>query len=75
MRFAPTVLAVVMPVLMASAQEQERKLVDRLLKPDTALQNSEQGKKFTAGGSVEARSTSPKSFYLSEEKFGQGLRQ
>jgi hypothetical protein len=29
------------------AQEQERKLVDRILKPDTSLANSAQNKKFT----------------------------
>lgn len=29
------------------AQEQERKLIDRVLKPDTSLQNSAQNKKFT----------------------------
>jgi hypothetical protein len=32
------------------AQDQERKLVDRLLRPDMTLQNSEQKKKFIADG-------------------------
>ena len=36
----------------ASAQDQEKKLVDRLLKPDMALQNDAQNKKFVGDGSV-----------------------
>ncbi|MBA3832481.1 MAG: hypothetical protein H0X34_11440 [Chthoniobacterales bacterium] len=32
----------------AQAQEQEHKLVDRLLRPDTTLSNSDQDKQFTA---------------------------
>lgn len=35
----------------ASAQDQERKLLDRLLKPDMTLQNDAQNKKFIADGS------------------------
>jgi hypothetical protein len=34
------------------AQDQEKKLLDRLLKPDMALQNDAQNKKFTGDGSV-----------------------
>jgi hypothetical protein len=34
----------------ANAQDQERKLVDRLLKPDMTLQNDAQNKKFIADG-------------------------
>lgn len=34
---------------VARAQEQEGKLVDRLLKPDTALANRAQGKQFAGG--------------------------
>jgi hypothetical protein len=33
-------------------QDQEKKLLDRLLKPDMALQNDAQNKKFTGDGSV-----------------------
>ena len=36
----------------ASAQDQEKKLVDRLLKPDMALQNDAQNKKFIGDGSA-----------------------
>jgi hypothetical protein len=35
-----------------SAQDQEKKLVDRLLKPDMTLQNDAQNKKFIGDGSV-----------------------
>ena len=39
-------------------QDQERKLIDRLLKPDMTLQNDAQHKKFVAGGnSVNKRAT------------------
>ena len=34
------------------AQDQEKKLLDRLLKPDMALQNDAQNKKFTGDGSA-----------------------
>lgn len=34
------------------AQDQEKKLVDRLLKPDMALQNEAQNKKFVGDGSA-----------------------
>ena len=34
------------------AQEQESKLVERLLKPDTTLKNSAEGKQFVATGTV-----------------------
>lgn len=42
----------------ARAQDQESKLVDRLLKPDMSLQNTAQKKKFIADGvSVDKRAT------------------
>jgi hypothetical protein len=42
----------------ARAQDQERSLVDRLLKPNTTLQDSAQNKQFRAGGgSIEKRAT------------------
>src|SRR5215470_2083107 len=51
------------------AQEQERKLVDRLLSPDTKLSNSDQNKKFNGGTEASTRSASTKTFYVSEKKF------
>src|SRR6476659_1455335 len=50
------------------AQEQERKLVDRLLSPDTKLSNPDQNKKFNGGTEAPTRSASTKTFYVSEKK-------
>jgi DNA-binding protein H-NS len=50
------------------AQEQERKLVDRLLEPNTKLGNSEQNKQFTGAETVTAKSASSRSFYVSNTK-------
>ena len=50
------------------AQEQERKLVDRLLSPDTKLSNPDQNKKFNGGTEAPTRSASTKAFYVSEKK-------
>jgi hypothetical protein len=50
------------------AQEQERKLVDRLLSPNTKLASSDQNKKFTGGLEAPTRSAATKSFYISEKK-------
>ena len=52
----------------AYAQEQERKLVDRLLSPNTKLSNSDQNKKFNGGTEAPTRSASTKIFYVSEQK-------
>ena len=48
----------------ASAQEQEKKLIDRLLKPDTSLQNSMQEKQFVARGSTISKQARTKSFHV-----------
>ncbi len=52
--------------LAASAQQQDRKLIDRLLKPDTNLQNSAQNKQFTVGGSTLGKQARTKAFYVAE---------
>jgi hypothetical protein len=52
----------------AWAQEQERKLVNRLLEPNMKLENSEQNKQFTGAGAVTAKSASTRSFYVSNTK-------
>jgi hypothetical protein len=49
------------------AQEQERKLVDRLLSPNTKLANPDQNKKFAGGSEAPTRSAATKSFYFSEK--------
>ena len=49
----------------AHAQDQEKKLVDRLLKPDMALQNDAQNKKFIGDGSASInKRASVGSFYV-----------
>ena len=53
MRKTPGIGILLLAVLCsASAQDQEKKLVDRLLKPDMALQNDAQNKKFVGDGSA-----------------------
>jgi len=53
----------------AVAQTQEKKLVDRLLRPDTSLTNTAQEKKFipTGGGSFDKR-VAARSFHSPEKK-------
>jgi hypothetical protein len=53
-------------VASASAQEQERKLMERLLKPDMALQNAQGEKQFTAIGSTTTKQAPTKAFYVPE---------
>ena len=50
------------------AQDQEKKLVDRLLKPDMALQNDAQNKKFTGDGSASInKRASVRAFYVHQK--------
>jgi len=56
------------PVCCACGQDQERKLIDRLLKPDMALQNDAQNKRFTSDGSASInKRASVGSFYIHEQ--------
>ena len=48
-------------------QDQERKLVDRLLKPDMSLQNEEQNKKFIADGSSINKRANVGTFYVQKK--------
>ena len=50
----------------ADAQEQEGKLMDRLLKPDMSLQNSAQTKRFRVSGSAPAKTALTKTFHFSQ---------
>ena len=50
----------------AAAQEQERKLIDRLLKPDMSLANPAQAKQFVARGSTATKQVPTKEFYVRE---------
>ena len=53
MRTSPGVALLLLAVFCsASGQDQEKKLVDRLLKPDMTLQNDVQNKKFIGDGSA-----------------------
>ena len=49
------------------AQDQERKLVDRLLRPDMTLQNSEQKKKFVADGTSINKKANVGTFYVEKK--------
>jgi hypothetical protein len=49
------------------AQDQERKLVDRLLRPDMTLQNSEQKKKFIADGKSINKKATVGTFYVQKK--------
>jgi hypothetical protein len=49
------------------AQDQERKLVDRLLRPDTTLQSSEQKKKYIAEGTSINKKASVGTFYVEKK--------
>ncbi len=54
----------------ASAQEQEGKLMDRLLKPDMSLQNGAQTKQFVATGAATTKSAPTKTFQFSQRSLG-----
>lgn len=49
------------------AQEQERKLVDRLLNPDMSLANTAQNKKFTTDSKVADKPANVGTFYLEQK--------
>jgi len=49
------------------AQDQERKLVDRLLRPDMTLQSSEQKKKFIADGTSTNKKARVGTFYVEKK--------
>ena len=48
---SPVCIVLATLICCACGQDQERKLIDRLLKPDMTLQNDAQNKKFIADGS------------------------
>jgi hypothetical protein len=57
-------LLVLMSLSCVHAQDQESKLVDRLLRPDITLGNSAQNKKFIADGASINKKASVGTFYL-----------
>jgi hypothetical protein len=67
-RMLVALMTLLIGVGAASAQEQERKLIDRLLKPNTSLTNSAQGKKFVATGLVSFDKRVPGRTFYSPQK-------
>jgi hypothetical protein len=53
-----------MSASVARAQEQEHKLLDRLLRPNAALQNAAQNKTFVTGGASNGTVVLANSFYI-----------
>ncbi|HEX4707741.1 MAG TPA: hypothetical protein VH229_08415 [Candidatus Udaeobacter sp.] len=60
-------LSILAVLSAARGQEQEKKLVDRLLKPDMTLQSSEQNKKFVADGTSINKRASVGTFYVQKK--------
>lgn len=58
---------------LVCAQEQEKKLLDRLLKPDMSLENEAQGKRFTTSGANINKKATTKSFSLPPGKTEKGF--
>jgi hypothetical protein len=57
-----------------SAQEQEGKLVDRILKPNMSLANSAQNKQFGAAGTFVAKPAPSKSVYIPDKVLAKSFR-
>lgn len=60
-------LLVLAAISCVRGQDQERKLVDRLLKPDMTLQNDAQHKKFVADGTSMNKRASVGTFYVQKK--------
>jgi len=66
-----TVLATTLVLLsgwLAHAQEQEKKLLDRLLKPDMSLQNHAQDRQFVVGGAPLEKKARTKTFPVAKRQ-------
>lgn len=59
-----SLMAVLLTASMAFAQEQDRKLIDRLLQPNLSLVNRAQGQNFNTPATFNTRQISPKTFYV-----------
>jgi hypothetical protein len=62
-----------LPVVCAHAQDQERKLVDRIMKPDMSLENDAQKKKFTADRTSVNKRAHVSTFYLQQKTPAKGF--
>jgi hypothetical protein len=60
-------LAVLVALSCVHAQDQESKLVDRLLRPDTALRNNAQNKQFNADGASINKKATVGTFYVQKK--------
>jgi hypothetical protein len=60
-------MALLAGISASSAQEQEGKLIDRILKPNMSLVNSAQNKQFGATGTSVAKRAPSKSFYTPDK--------
>lgn len=67
MRCFALLLGLCLSASIAQAQEQERKLVDRLLSPDTSLANPAQTKKFTADRTSTDKKANVGTFYIQQK--------
>jgi len=56
-----------LPCCCAFAQEQERKLVDRIMEPDMSLENGAQNKKFIADKTSVNKKANVQTFYLQQK--------
>jgi hypothetical protein len=65
-RIALAFILTAIGLVTALAQEQERRLIDRVLKPDMTLENRAQNKKFTGKPKVIERQASVRTFYISQ---------
>ena len=67
--------AFLLSMMTASAQEQERKLIDRLLKPDTTLKNPQQTKSFSFSQrqTASTHSSATRSFYIAEKNLSRNF--
>jgi hypothetical protein len=66
-------IALLAGVSAMSAQEQEGKLVDRLLRPNMSLVNSAQSKQFGAAGTCVAKRAPSRSFYAPDKSLAKSF--
>ena len=66
-------MALLAGISATSAQEQEGKLVDRILKPNMSLVNSAQNKQFVVTGTSVAKRTPSRSFYTPDKSLAKSF--
>jgi hypothetical protein len=72
-RFGLLILTFFVVALPLRGQEQERKLVDRLLSPDARLANADQNKKFLSSAESPTRQAATKSFFVPEKNLSKNF--